>query len=284
MKFISTRQSSVNLCAALLLALAAAGCVGTGGVGVTTPPPPPKYLKAERAPTAAASETLRVWRDFSMSADEETLAKIADELIEAIMRHKEQVVGVEVVRFADGEKSVWSGVPAKFVWGPAPEVAEFKPDPSKAPPNAKLFKDAMDKYNEGERRKHEEKNALLLSEYRAGVEARLKEFREYLLQGPTVGAPCTHFRPLAERMKSDGVRYSVLITDGWADCPGEKGQAAGGVELSGRHAVIQLTRRADSQADDEEFPRREEFLRGLFPKSEVVPASAPARAVEFIFR
>lgn len=283
MKF-TTRQSTVNLCATLALAVAAAGCVGTGGVGVRATPPQPFRFDSERATTTAATETLRVWRDFSKSADEETLAKIADELIEAIMRHKEQIVGVEVVRFADGGKSVWAGVPAKFVWGPAPEVAEFKPDPSRAPPNAKLFKDAMDKYNEGERRKHEEKNALLLSEYRSLVETRLKEFREYLLQGPTAGALCTHFGPLAERMKSDGVRYSVLITDGWADCPDEKGQPPSGVELSGRHAVIQLTRRADSRADDEEFPRREAFLRGLFPKSEVVRASAPARAVEFIFR
>ncbi|HEV7891704.1 MAG TPA: hypothetical protein VGP08_13770 [Pyrinomonadaceae bacterium] len=282
MKFINTRQSTLSLCAAAL-ALAAAGCVGAGGVGLKIPPPPPNYHNDARAP-AADADTLRVWRDFSKSADEEMLAKIADDLVEAIMRHKEQVVGVEVVRFAEGDKSVWSGVPVKFVWGPAPEVAEFKPDPSKAPPNAKLFKDAMEKYLDGERRNHEERNARLLSEYGERVVARLKEFREYLLQGPTVGAPCTHFGPLAGRMKADGVRYSVLITDGWADCPDEKGQPAGGVELSGRHAVIQLTRHADSYADDEEFPRREEFLRGLFPKSEVVPASSTARAVEFIFR
>ena len=133
----------------------------------------------------------------------------------------------------------------------------------------------MEKYIEVERRKYEEKNALALSEYVGRVETRLKEFREYLLQAPSVGALCTHFRPLAERMKSDGVRYSVLITDGWADCPDEKGQPPGGVELRGRHAVVQLTRRADSQARRRRVPAPQAFLRGLFPKSEVVPRLRP---------
>ena len=56
----------------------------------------------------------------------------------------------------------------------------------------------------------------------------------------------------------------MLITDGWADCPDEKGRVLEGIELGGRHVVVQLTRHADSQANEGEFLRRNAFLRVLF--------------------
>lgn len=291
----TTKPCIVNLCLLALLALASGSCLHRAGGG---PPPPALRLAGGHTagaagPTAPApgepapapdARVLRVWRDFSKSADEGTLAKIADELAEAIMLHREQIVGIEVVRFANARDSVWSELPEKFIWGPAPEVPAFNPDLSKAPADAKLFKDAMEKYTRAERRRYEEERAQLLGEYNSRVEEQLKRFKGYLLQGPSVAAPCTHFAPLAERMRAENLPYSVLITDGWADCPAERGHVPGGVELRGRHAVIQLTRRADTQSDDEEFLRRGEFLRGLFPTAEVVPASVPTRAIEFIFR
>ncbi|HEX8146542.1 MAG TPA: hypothetical protein VF591_04985 [Pyrinomonadaceae bacterium] len=283
-----TKSSTINCCLLALLALAPASCrQGAGGGAPPTTAPALRLAGAHETgvpPPSSPASTLRVWRDFSKSADEKTLARIAEELADAVMLHKEQIIGVEVVRFANANGSVWSELPEKFIWGPAPEVPGFSPDLSKAPADAKLFKDAMEKYVQGERLKYEEGRALLLSEYTARVEGQLKRFRDYLLQGPAVGAPCTHFAPLAERMRAENLPYSVLITDGWADCPGERGRAPGGVELRGRHAVIQLTRHADSQADDGEFLRRSAFLRGLFPASEVVPASVPTRAIEFIFQ
>lgn len=280
-----TKQFIINSCLLALLSLASVSCVKRAGGSELRPPDVRRAdTPAVSLPQPASANTLRVWRDFSKSTDEEMLAKIVDELASAIMRHKEQIVGVEIVRFAEETNSIWAAMPEKFIWGTAPEVPEFELDMTKAPPPAKLFKDAKEEYIQSERRKYEERKALLLSEYKARVDEQMKKFRDYLLQSPVVGAPCTRFAPLAERMRAENLPYSVLITDGWADCPDEKGHAPNGVELRGRHAVIQLTRYADSQANDEEFLRRNAFLRGLFPTSEVLPASMPDHVVEFIFR
>jgi hypothetical protein len=285
----TTRRFITNSWLPALLALASAGCVQRAGVGrLLTPadvgagrsftaggPPPPR---------PAHPPTVRLWRDYSNSVDERVLARIAEELADAIMLHKEQVVGVEVVRFADGANSVWAETPAKFNWGPAPEIPEFTPDLSKAPTNARLFKDAMKDYVEGQRREYEKEKARLLSEYGARVEEQLNKFTEHLLERPKAAAPCTRFTTLAERMRLEDLPHSVLLTDGWADCPDERGRAAEGVALNGRHAIIQLTRHADSQADDAEYLKRKAFLEGLFPASKVVHASMPGQAMEFIFQ
>jgi hypothetical protein len=285
---IIMKQSITNFWLLALLSLVSAGCAQRAGGNEVRPP----AGQNANAPTAtvpsslspAHANTVRVWRDYSKSIDEETLAKIANELAGAIMRHKEQIVGIEVVRFANGTNSVWAELPVKFIWGPAPEISEFKPNLDNAPTDTKLFKDAMKRYIEGEHRKHEEEEARLLSEYKAHVEEQLKRFTDYLLQGPTVGAPCTRFTTLAERMRTEDLPYSVLITDGWADCPNEKNHSTDGVVLHGKHVILQLTRHADSQADDEDFLQREAFLHTLFPTSKVVPASMPDQAIEFMFQ
>jgi len=280
------KQSIINFCLLALMSTALAGCAQSIGGRIARPPTDQSAkvpAGAEPLPPAH-THTLRFWRDYSKSIDEESLAKITNELVDAIMRHKERIAGVEVVRFANGTNSVWAEMPVKFIWGLPPEVQEFKPDLDNAPPDAKLFKDAMKRYIDSERHKYEERKAFLFSQYKALVESQLKNFTDYLLQRPAVGAPCTRFATLAQRIMTEDLQYSVLITDGWVDCPDEQGLAMKSVELRGKHVILQLTRHMDSLADDEEFLRRKAFLHKLFPASEIVPASMSHQAIEFIFQ
>lgn len=202
---IITKPSITNFCLLALLALVSSGCMPQAGARPTSPPAGPasgqqgatEQPQPQPSPSAGHEKVLRVWRDYSSSIDEETLGRIASELTAALMQHSEQVVGVEVVRFANGNNSVWAELPKRFIWGAAPHSVEFAPNMDKAPADAKLFKDSMKRYVVEEKRRHEEAQARIMNEYRAHVEEQLKGFRDYLLQAPAVAAPCTRFTTLA---------------------------------------------------------------------------------------
>src|SRR5439155_5519070 len=215
----------------------------------------------------AYPNTLRVWRDFSDSMDDSTLEKIVDDLVAEIARHKEKIVGIEIIRFADAGHSIWQAVPERFIWGARPEIKAFQTDNENAPPDAKMFKDASKEYRHEQERRYNEEKARILGEYKARVDEQLKKFKDYLLQRPSVQAPCTQFASLAARMKKEDLPYNLTITDGWADCPDERDGKISGVDVRGKHVIIQIVRHTDSQANDAEILQLEAFLRTLFPSA-----------------
>jgi hypothetical protein len=280
---ITRCKASLVLTGALLLTLNGCGGSGVEPRSAAAPPSPPAPAEPVSLPPAYPN-TIRVWRDFSVSMDDLTLERIADDLVAEISRHKGKVVGIEVIRFADAGHSIWQAVPERFIWGAPPDIKEFQPNDETAPPDAKMFKDARTEYRQEQERRYNEQKGRILHEYDTRLDEQLKRFKEYLLQHPSIQAPCTQFSSLAARMKKEDLPYNLTITDGWADCPDERDGKISGVDVRGKHVIIQLVRHTDSQANDAEIPQREAFLRTLFPSAEVFQPFTLGKAVDSLLR
>src|SRR5439155_15604340 len=120
-------KASLLLFGMLLLILNGCGAVGVDRRSSAAPPDPPSAVDPVTLPPAYPN-TLRVWRDFSDSMDDSTLEKIVDDLVAEIARHKEKIVGIEIIRFADAGHSIWQAVPERFIWGARPEIKAFQTD------------------------------------------------------------------------------------------------------------------------------------------------------------
>jgi hypothetical protein len=272
-----------KLLALTLPCLSLGGCVDTTGVK----PSPPVAL-AQPAPVAASSTTsnklLGVWRDCSQSENEDELEQVIPALTAAIGTHHQQIVGVRVICFANGNRSIFAEHGKDFVWGVAPAAEDCNPDMEKAPPEAKLFKDAKERFIRAEMSQCQLEQTQRAQAYDERVVSQLKGLEQYLKQRPSAIAPCTPFTTLGARMLREALPYNLTITDGWADCRKEKDGDFAGVNIEGNHVILQLTRQHDSQASDDEIPKREAFLRRMFPSSEVVLASSPTKAVNILFK
>jgi hypothetical protein len=189
------------------------------------------------------------------------------------------VHGAEVVRFANGKRSIWWQQGERFVWGPAPSIQPFEvPDMSKAPVSARMYQNEKDEYIANARAAYERETARLLSEYNKRVDDELERLQLYLLETPSEKAPCTKFKALRLRMEEENSLRNIVITDGWADCD-DHTQPGDTVRFDGKIAVLMVTRTNDAQGDDEEFYHRKAYLKDVFPRAVVVSALSSERAL-----
>jgi hypothetical protein len=291
------KKNVAKLVLLVFLWLLMAGCEGVSGSGDTsqsdtagntnqlkTPKLSPVTETTKKKQAEVHLDAVRIWLDFSGSNDNDLLAKYVEDLVGNFERNREKISGVEVVYFSHGDRLIVEEKAEKFVWGSPPPKREFEPDMEKAPSDAKMFKEARDKFIEAERSSFNEENEKAQAGYETRVEDELKKLKDYLLQRPDVSAPCTRFVPLATRMKAENLSYNLVITDGWADCRDEGEKTISAIEPEGKNVILQLTAKKDSEVSGNEIKKREHFLRELFPRADIFPIYMSNQAIETLFR
>jgi hypothetical protein len=152
-----------------------------------------------------------------------------------------------------------------------------------APKSSRLFTQNKDEYLRRARKLYGLEKERFIKEYYARIDKALAEFKSYMLQQPDQYPSCTKFKSLGARIEKDTPDKCLCLTDGWADCADERSGNITRVELKSKLVIVQLTKKADSQADDEAFPRREAFLHTLFPTAHIFPAYQTREALEDLF-
>lgn len=268
---------SLLLLAAILVVQLA--CGGATEVPAATPP-----VNAEEPAPEIPDRIPKIWRDFSQSANEDDVKAATPQIIVGIRGNLSALDGVEVVRFSEGESSIWSASSEKFFWGPPPEVKPFvEPDLNKAPLGAKMYQTDRDDYLQQARNQYDAEKARILSAYNSRVNKELDRLQHYLLEMPNAAAPCTRFANLKLRIEEENRSKNLIITDGWADC-GEESTVSDNARFTGKVVVLLVTRHADNQADEDTFNQRKDYMRRVFPSAEVVPTFVAERTVNTLLR
>jgi len=222
----------------------------------------------------------KIWRDFSRSANEDDVKTATPQIIVGIRANLSELDGVEVVRFSEGETSIWSAASEKFFWGPPPEVKPFvAPDMNKAPLGAKMYQTDRDDYLRRSREQYDAEKARVLSGYNSRVNKELERLQHYLLKMPNAAAPCTRFANLKLRIEEENRAKNLLITGGWADC-GADTTVSDDARFTGKIVVLLVTRQTDNQADEDTFNQRKDYMRRLFPSADVVPTFVAERTID----
>jgi hypothetical protein len=160
-----------------------------------------QHTKAVAEPVT--DKVLTIWRDCSGSGSENELRQMAPELLDAIKQRSQLLAGVQVIRFANGNTSIWSEYGVRFVWGPQPVIKEFvEPDLETAPLEVKMFVEKRAEYIKQAQEQHEQEKARKIQDYQTKVDSELAKLCEYLIQKPKSTAPCTPFKSLAACRKS----------------------------------------------------------------------------------
>lgn len=243
-----------------------------------TPTPTPVIVKSGNE-----LRTLRIWLDDSGSQNFDLFVKYIDEIVSNIAIYRTRISGVEVIRFSHGNRSIEEETTEKFLWGSLPEEKSFEPNMENAPPDAKLFVEARNKFIEEQRKQFDENKEKKQTDYDNLVESKLKDLKSYLSQKTKITAPCTRFMSLTARMKSENLPYNLVITDGFADCADETEDTISQVELDGKNAVVQLTTITDSGKTDKEIEKRKHFLELLFSPQSIFPVYKSKQALELLF-
>lgn len=258
----------------------------TGGQASPTVPEPEVEVLDTSAPQALG-KLLSILKDVSGSQNDDQLKEVLPEINSGIKQFASSFDGIEVTFFANSGRPIWQENSKKFMWGAPPAFKQFDENQifEKAPKSVKMFAPNKEQYLSRAREKYEMEKNRLLGEYNQRVERALKELSEYLLQKPTREPNCTKFSSLAARVEKDDLDYSLILTDGWPDCPDERSGSITPVNnIKGKLAILQLTRKADTQANDEEYLQREGFLHALFPTARIFPAYRSKEAVEALFK
>lgn len=274
----------------LLILSAFLGIAAVVQVGCGDPTPAstadPEVEVVDASAPQYRGKVFKVWKDVGGSQNEDQFAETIPDLLEGVNQRSEFIDGVEIMLFANEGRTIWVEKGRQFFWGTPPAFKEFDEEKvmEKAPESVKMFKQNKQNYIQRARQRYEQEKKRLMNEYKDRVAKRLSQAKDYLLQRSMKDAPCTKFVSLGERIQKDGLDYGLIITDGWADCPNEGTNNIKPVSIKGKLAIVQLTKKTDTQANDEEFSKREGFLHALFPEAQVFPAYRPKDAVEAIFR
>jgi hypothetical protein len=192
----------------------------------------------------AAADTLRIWRDCSTSMSEGDYRLVVDTLLKSV-RPFVQIDRIELVRFSCGDARLSTALPQEF------RLA----DASAKPPNGvmAIFR------------------AAVVAEASAAEEARANALehmvRPVLLEAPEAIARCTRFDSLGARMLKENRPLSVVVTDGWVDCP----QRPADGRFSSATIVVVLPRREDAMSDDATgIRRRVRDMERFFPGATVI--------------
>jgi hypothetical protein len=226
---------------------------------------------------------LRVWRDGSGSVSEEALSASCPYLIDVLSAYRKAMEGVEVVRFSDGQRRLFSTPAEPFIWG---SLADFDRVPVNSRPDtnplSKLFKRPHEKAAAEAAQQDLKRRSECEERFTAKVHSTLKDLKKYLEANPAAPARCTYFTDLAARMAEDDVPYNLTLTDGWNDCNEAWAPARG---IRGRHVIVLFPRRDGDAGVSENsvFEHRRRALQGLFPSAEIVRPSAMQRRVAAMF-
>lgn len=279
-------KSLLKLTGIIFAALIVAACPTTraGGTRAVTPTPTATATPATPMVSSPRLPLLRLWPDCSTSTDDAIFAKNVDSLIAAIGKHKLQISGVEVVCFAAGDRSVWSETPDQFVWGDAPESTEFQPNFDQAPPNAKVFQDAKDRWIRDQKLAFDRQQATLMSDYEQRSNNALAELKKRLLTRSTRPAICTSFFEFARRMQRENRPLNLPMTDGFADCSNESIANVPELDFPGRIVVLQIPTHDHSGGHSPALENREAFLKALFPTARIFPVYMAQEAVDELLK
>lgn len=221
---------------------------------------------------------LRIWRDFSSSMNERDIEIILPNVLESIKRNSNSISGVEVVRFANEDESIWSAPVERFIWDEVTHIEIAKTAPKKVPHGVELarqiFTAAKNKNLAEEKIKRDQRQQVRIKEH---VEPKLKKLQDYLGIPPTEEAPCTKFGYVGRRIVDENLPYNVLIGDGWNDC-GVQNDAITG--MSGKLVIILTMRKGETALHDEVFLQRKDEMQRLFPDAVIVPIYGAQAALE----
>jgi hypothetical protein len=206
------------------------------------------------------------------------------DLIAALRSHAERIDGVAVTRVANGNHPTLTERPEVFYWGPLDIPSYIEPNLENAPTDIRFFADRRRRYLAEAKDKYERNKEELRRQYYSRVEEQLSKLKLHLLQGPAELAPCTHFSSIALRIERDAYPFQLFLSDGWADCPDERGRRLAPARITGKLVVLQLARERDNAHSDRDIQQREAFLRGLFPGASVLPGYSVPQAMELLFK
>ncbi len=236
-------------------------------------------VNATTAP-AQGLPMLATYCDKSGSESDREIEAAAPDITRSLASNARKISGVEVVRFADGNSSIWAAPTKNFYWGSPPTLKEFDPDLEHAPNEAKMFTRKREEYINQKREAFNSAATKSENDYKSTVDYELTQLRSYLVEKPTAKAQCTRFRSLAQRIEREGLDHNLVITDGWNDCPEERGGKMTPVKVKGKIGIVLVTRQNDGSKDDQDFLRRESFLHQIFPDAKIFPSFQAAKAVE----
>lgn len=257
----------------------------TSGYDVTTSGHPSSVGPSAALPHSESRlPVLPIWLDCSSSVDADVLAKNVDDLLHALDRHKHRLSGVEVICFANGDRSVWSETPDRFIWGDFPAPPSFQPNFDHAPPNVKVFQDAKDRWLNEQKAIYGRQNSEALAQYENRTKQAFGALRTRLLHRPTVAASCTRFFDLGYRLQWEQRPRNLILTDGANDCVKETIATVPLLEISGTVVILQIPSNRDSSAHSDELKEREAFLKALFPSASIQPVFMTQQAIDELLK
>lgn len=267
-----------------LLALSLCGCgVKTQGRPVVAPAAPSQLENTAPAKVLITDRMLGLAVDSSGSPSKSQLEAMSPDLVAALRSHAERIDGVAVTRVANGNHPTLTERPEVFYWGRLDIPPYVEPNLENAPTDIRFFSDRRRRYLLEAKDKYERNKEELKREYYSRVDDQLSKLKLYLLQGPAELAPCTRFSSIALRIERDAFPFQLLLSDGWADCPEERGRRLAPAKITGKLVVLQLARERDNAHSDRNIRQRETFLRDLFPGASVLPGYSVSQAVDLLF-
>lgn len=273
MKLLTISVVVVAVCLALC------GCDEVATTAKTAAARQPPTSTSVNPQVPRSDKYIRFWRDFSGSINEEELKQVIPRLLDEIETRCTVFDGIEVVRFANGSRSMYSEPVAEFYWGAPPVIKEFVPDLENAPNQVRINQRKQNEYIAQQRAQHDSEQERINLAYKQRVETEIEKLYQYLVEKPTALAPCTKFASLAKRIEKEDLSFNILLSDGWADCHNTKLATKRETKLRGKLIVLLLTRKRDTQATEDAFLEHENYMHQIFPTAEVVPAYLATRVL-----
>jgi hypothetical protein len=268
-----------------LVALSLSGCgVKTQGRPVVAPAAPSQLENTASATVLITDRMLQLTIDSSGSPSKAQLEAMSPDLIAALRSYAERFDGVAVVRVANGNHPTLTERPEVFYWGRLDIPPYIEPNLENAPTDIRFFADRRRRYLVEAKDKYERNKEELKRQYYSKVDDQLSKLKLHLLQAPAELAPCTRFSSIAIRIERDAYPFQLFLTDGWADCPDERGRRLAPARITGKLVVLQLARERDNAHSDRDIRQREKFLHDLFPGASVLPGYSVSQAMDLLFK
>ena len=212
-----------------------------------------------------AGDTLRVYRDCSMSMDEAGLRTLLPAIVQVLREHPVIDI-VEVVRFSCHGERLQTVMATVYRLDPKPKELEARTDGL-----AGFFRAGAD----AQLREVSAKATTEVNSWRNRRDQTLKQVATDLVGEPKQAAACTRFDQLALRIAEEDIPYTLVLTDGWVDCQ----QAAPKLPAAHHQPLIVLLPRDKDPVNDAValFDARQKQMRELFARgAEIVqPYLAP---------
>jgi|GEM_PF-7116620 len=267
-----------------LVALSLSGC-GVKTQGRPVVPATPSQLENTAPAIELVSDRMfELIIDSSGSPSKAQLEAMSPDLIASLRSHAERIDGVAVTRVANGNHPTLTERPEVFYWGRLDIPPYTEPNLENAPTDIRFFADRRRRYLIEAKDKYDRNKEELRREYYSRVDDQLGKLKLYLLQRPAELAPCTRFSSIVLRIERDAYPFQLFLSDGWVDCPDERGRRLAPAKFRGKLVVLQLARERDNAHSDRDIRQREIFLHDLFPGASVLPGYSVSEAMDLLFK